>query len=66
MSNQTWRGTVTKKSRGLLDGANLYRRVTVALDGGDTIEVRVARSTWNAITVGDRLVKPVDGEPVRE
>jgi hypothetical protein len=66
MSNQTWRGTVTKKSRGLLDGANLYRRLTVALDNGDTIKVRVTRSTWDAVTVGDRLVKSMDGEPVRE
>jgi hypothetical protein len=50
-----WTGTVVKKSRGLLDGSSLYRRMKVRLDDGTVIRVRVDREVWNRVAVGDRL-----------
>ena len=55
-----WSATVLKKSRALLDGSNLYRRITVRLDDGRTERVRVDRALWKEIGIGDRLVKDVD------
>ena len=37
MSAPEWRGTVIKKYRALLDGSNLYRRILVRLDDGETV-----------------------------
>ena len=63
--NDTWSGTVLKKSRGLFDGANLYRRLTVRLDDGTSTTVRVDRALWTQLEVGDRLVKEAHAEPRR-
>lgn len=52
-----WSGTVVKKSRALLDGSNLYRRVTIRTDDNQTEKVRVDRALWKELGVGDRLVK---------
>lgn len=60
-----WSGTVVKKSRGLLDGSNLYRRVTIAIDGGGTEKVRIDRALWSALEVGDRLIKEEGAKPRR-
>lgn len=60
-----WSGTVVRKSRGLLDGSNLYRRITVETDGGGTEKIRVDRSLWKELNVGDRLVKDAGQEPRR-
>ncbi|KAF0959329.1 MULTISPECIES: DUF7489 domain-containing protein [unclassified Rhodococcus (in: high G+C Gram-positive bacteria)] len=60
-----WSGTVVKKSRGLLDGSNLYRRVTVRTDDDRTAKVRVNRTLWNELAVGDRVVKDAGQEPYR-
>jgi hypothetical protein len=60
-----WAGTVTKKSRGLLDGSNLYRQVTVETDAGGTERVRVDRALWKELRVGDRLAKDAGQEPRR-
>ncbi|WIM99740.1 hypothetical protein ACTOB_003401 [Actinoplanes oblitus] len=62
---RAWSGTVVKKSRGLLDGANLYRRLEVRLDDGEELEVRVPRGVWDEVRVGDRLVKPAGGSARR-
>jgi len=61
----TWSGTVVKKSRGLLDGSNLYRRVTVATDGGGRERIRVGKALWKELAVGDRLAKEAGGDPRR-
>ncbi|MFT3900674.1 MAG: hypothetical protein QM728_10600 [Gordonia sp. (in: high G+C Gram-positive bacteria)] len=61
--NQAWVGTVVKKSRGLLDGSNLYRRLTVQTDAGVTEKIRVDRALWNELQVGDRLAKDAGQEP---
>jgi hypothetical protein len=55
MSTSQWEGTVVKRSRALLDGANLYRRIVVRLDDGQIVKVRVNRVTWKALTVGDAV-----------
>jgi hypothetical protein len=61
-----WSGTVLKKSRALLDGSNLYRRVKVRLDDGTDIDVKVDRNVWKQLEVGDRLVKQEGNGPHRE
>ncbi|MFE5704995.1 hypothetical protein [Rhodococcus koreensis] len=60
-----WSGTVVKKSRGLLDGSNLYRRVTVRTDDDRTAKVRVNRTLWKELDIGDRIVKDAGQEPYR-
>ena len=61
MSTSEWEGTVVKKSRALLDGANLYRRLRIRLDDGQTITVRVDRATWKELSVGDRVSNTPEG-----
>jgi hypothetical protein len=59
----SWSGTVVKKSRGALDGSNLYRRLAVRLDDGTQLDVKVARDVWKQLEVGDRLIKPAGEDP---
>ncbi|WP_280444923.1 DUF7489 domain-containing protein [Nocardia brasiliensis] len=66
MTQQEWHGTVVEKSRGLLDGANLYRRVVVRLDDGSTIKVRVNRSLWNSLEPGDAISKQDGADPTKD
>ena len=61
MSTSEWDGTVVKKSRALLDGANLYRRLRIRRDDGQTITVRVDRATWKELSVGDRVSNTPEG-----
>ncbi|WP_069167118.1 DUF7489 domain-containing protein [Nocardia altamirensis] len=65
MVQQEWQGTVVKKSRGLLDGANLYRRLVVRLDDGNTIKVRVNRALWDSIEPGDSVSKKPGTDPTK-
>ena len=58
-----WSGTVVKKTRALLDGSNLYRRLKLRLDDGTQIEVKVDRDLWKTVEVGDRLVKQDGARP---
>jgi hypothetical protein len=60
-----WTGTVVKKSRVLLDGSNLYRRLKVRVDDGSTMRVRVDRALWKELEVGDHLVKEAGADPRR-
>ena len=64
-AEDAWSGSVVKKSRGLLDGSNMYRRVTVRTDDGRTEKVRVDRALWKQLDVGDRLLKEPGQEPRR-
>lgn len=66
MSTSEWDGTVVKKSRALLDGANLYRRLRIRLDDGQTITVRVDRATWKELSVGDRVSNTAGGRFVKD
>ncbi len=65
MAHDTWNGTVLKKSRGLFDGSNLYRQLTVRLDDGTSTKVRVDRALWKQLEPGDRLVKEAGADPRR-
>lgn len=64
-AENTWSGTVVKKSRALLDGSNLYRRLELRLDDGTLITVKVDRGLWKDLDVGDRLVKREGEDPRR-
>ncbi|MET9027229.1 hypothetical protein ABZW96_16680 [Nocardia sp. NPDC004168] len=66
MTQQEWRGTVVKKSRGLLDGANLYRRLHVRLQDGSTMKIRVDRTLWKVLEVGDSVIKRAGAAPVKD
>ncbi|MFI6364124.1 hypothetical protein ACIBG0_15390 [Nocardia sp. NPDC050630] len=66
MVQQEWRGTVIKKSRGLFDGANLYRRLVVRLEDGSTVKLRVNRALWHTVEVGDAVTKQVGADPVKD
>ncbi|MFF2821201.1 hypothetical protein ACFVT9_37465 [Kitasatospora cineracea] len=61
----TWHGTVVRKSRALFDGSNLYRRLELRLDDGTLIKVKVDRDLWKQLSVGDRLVKREGEDPQR-
>ncbi len=64
MNDETaWSAVVVKKSRALLDGSNLYRRVTIQHDGGHEEKIRVSRAVWKQLKVGDRLVKEAGQDP---
>jgi hypothetical protein len=63
---ETWSATVLKKSRGLFDGSNLYRRLTIQREDGKTEKIRVSRALWKELNVGDRLVKDPHGEIRRQ
>jgi hypothetical protein len=65
VDDDTWSGTVQKKSRGLFDGSSLYRRLTVTLDDGTSMTVRVDRALWKQLDIGDRLVKEANTDPRR-
>jgi hypothetical protein len=61
MSASEWEGTVVKKYRALLDGANLYRRILVRRGDGSTVKARVDRATWKTLAVGDAVRHTADG-----
>jgi len=61
----TWEGIVVKKSRGLFDGSNMYRRLKIRLVNGRTIKVRVGRELWHAAAEGDIVTKAPGQEPVK-
>lgn len=63
MSTPEWRGSLVKKYRALLDGSNPYRRILVRLENGDTVKTRVDRATWNALAIGDTVVKAPGNKP---
>jgi hypothetical protein len=65
-SADAWQGIVLKKSRGLLDGSNLYRRLKIRLLDGSTIKVRVGRELWSSIVEGDIVSKTSGHEPVKQ
>jgi hypothetical protein len=69
MSKAEWQGTVVKKYGALLDGSNLYPRILVRLDNGQTVRTRrlarwpgrVDRTFWKELTIGDAVRKTPDG-----
>lgn len=64
-NDDAWTGTVVKKSRGLMDGSNLYRRLQVRLESGEVSKVKVDKGLWDELEVGDSLVKRAGHDPER-
>lgn len=64
-TGDAWQATVVKKTRALLDGTNMYRRLTIRRDDGQTERIRVSRELWKQLDVGDRLTKEAGQEPRR-
>ncbi|AOP47716.1 DUF7489 domain-containing protein [Streptomyces lydicus] len=60
-----WEGVVTKRSRGMLDGSNMYHFVEVRLADGASLKVRISRRLWKSIEVGDRIVSRPGADPVK-
>ncbi|MFF0189260.1 hypothetical protein [Streptomyces sp. NPDC005244] len=63
--DDAWEGIVEDKSRGMLDGANMYHFVKVRRPDGQVDKVRIDRGLWKSITVGDRIVKEAGSGPVK-
>lgn len=64
--NDSWRGTVVSKRRGLMDGSNMYRRLKIRQTDGTTKRVRVSKELWSSVEEGDIVVQTPDGELRRE
>ena len=60
-----WEGIVVKKTRGLLDGSNLYRRLTIRHSDGSTTKVRVDRDLWDTVREGNVVSKAPGDHPVK-
>ncbi|MFJ3663263.1 hypothetical protein ACIPPM_22670 [Streptomyces sp. NPDC090119] len=63
--DDAWEGVVTDKSRGMLDGSNMYHFVELRLSDGESTKVRIGRRLWKDVAVGDRLVKRPGDDPVK-
>ncbi|MET8814336.1 hypothetical protein ABZW47_20270 [Streptomyces sp. NPDC004549] len=64
--DDSWEGVVTDKSRGMLDGSNMYHFVQLRLSDGESRKIRIPRRLWKEVAVGDRLVKRPGSDPVKE
>jgi hypothetical protein len=64
--DDSWEGVVTDKSRGMLDGSNMYHFVEVHKAGGGPAKVRISRRLWQSLAVGDRVVKRPGADPAKE
>jgi hypothetical protein len=64
-NQDVWSGTVAKKSRAMLDGSNLYRRLELRLDDGTHLKVKVDRDLWTQLEIGDRVTKQAGEQPRR-
>ncbi|MFE1763877.1 DUF7489 domain-containing protein [Streptomyces angustmyceticus] len=64
--DDSWEGVVINKSRGMLDGSNMYHFVEVRRADGESMKVRISRRLWKSIEVNDRIVKRPGADPVKE
>jgi hypothetical protein len=65
-AKETWEGVVLEKSRGMTDGANLYRYLTVRMSTGRSRKVRVDRDLWDSVAQGDGIVKEAGAKPAKK
>lgn len=65
MKDDTWDGVVVQKTRGLLDGSNLYRLLKVRRGDGQVVTVRVNTAMWKSVEVGDLVGKDMGQDPVK-
>ncbi|WP_030674477.1 hypothetical protein [Streptomyces rimosus] len=63
--DDSWEGVIVKKSRGMLDGSNMYHFIELRLDDDETVKVRISRRLWKSIAVGDRIVKRPGADPAK-
>ncbi|MEV8629557.1 hypothetical protein [Streptomyces sp. NBC_01268] len=63
--DDAWEGIVTGKTRGMLDGSNMYHFVEVRLADGELVKVRIGRRLWRSLEVDDRVVKRPGTEPAK-
>ncbi|MFH8573205.1 hypothetical protein [Streptomyces sp. NPDC017993] len=63
--DDSWEGVVIDKSRGMLDGSNMYHFVEVRLADSEPVKVRIGRQLWKSIAVGDRIVKRPGADPAK-
>ncbi|GGJ33282.1 DUF7489 domain-containing protein [Streptomyces brasiliensis] len=63
--DDSWEGVVIDKSRGMLDGSNMYHFVEVRLADGESAKVRISRRLWKSIAAGDRIVKRPGADPAK-
>ncbi|MFF8789399.1 hypothetical protein [Streptomyces sp. NPDC015125] len=63
--DDSWEGVVIDKSRGMLDGSNMYHFVEVRLADDEPVKVRIDRRLWKSIAVGDRVVKRPGADPAK-
>lgn len=63
--DDSWEGIVINKSRGMLDGSNMYHFAEVRLDDGESVKVRISRRLWKSIEAGDRIVKRPGADPAK-
>ncbi|WP_405657970.1 hypothetical protein OG379_00280 [Streptomyces sp. NBC_01166] len=63
--DDAWEGVVSHRSRGMLDGSNMYHFLEVRLVDGASVKVRVGRRFWKTIAVGDRIAKRPNADPYK-
>ncbi|AHI00958.1 hypothetical protein KALB_7600 [Kutzneria albida DSM 43870] len=64
--DEAWEGVVLDKSRGMTDGSNMYRYLTVRLSTSETKKIRVDRGLWDSVAEGDGIVKQAGSNPVKK
>ncbi|MCX5265651.1 hypothetical protein [Streptomyces sp. NBC_00199] len=64
-SDDAWEGVVEERSRGMLDGANMYHFIKLRREDGQFMKVRIDRVLWKSVAVGDRIVKEPGSGPVK-
>lgn len=55
--DETWDGVVLTRSRGMPDGSFLYHYIKIELTDGSTRQIRVDRALYDAVNVGDSIIK---------
>ncbi|MFG3350310.1 hypothetical protein ACGF1Z_35340 [Streptomyces sp. NPDC048018] len=63
--DDAWEGVVTGRSRGMLDGSNMYHFLEIRLSDGAFVKIRVGRRLWKSIDIDDRVVKEPGSDPVK-
>ncbi|MFC9588692.1 hypothetical protein [Streptomyces sp. NPDC056944] len=63
--DDAWEGFVMGKSRGMLDGSNMYHFVEVRFADGTLTKFRIDRRLWKSIDVNDRIIKEPGSDPVK-
>ncbi|MGQ4361656.1 DUF7489 domain-containing protein [Streptomyces sp. SAS_272] len=64
-SDDAWEGIVEDKSRGMVDGANMYHFIKLRRADGQSMKVRIDRGLWKSIAIGDRIVKEPGSGPAK-